>query len=274
MRAALDMTASQAAASVAASRSLPSDDIAASPRLAVFWADSEVQLREAQRLRYRVFAEELGAHLKPPPGSPPRHDIDRFDAHCEHLLVRTVNAEGAPGDVVGTYRLLTPEGARQAGGWYSDTEFDLRPLDALRPRTVELGRSCVDPAWRSGGVILLLWTALCQYMMSRGLDTMIGCASMSMEGDGAMATAVWHQLRRTHLAQTEWQVTPHRPLELTSLMSSGAVRVPPLIKGYLRCGTKVLGPPAYDPDFNTADLPMMARLADVPARFRKVLLES
>jgi len=134
---------------------------------------------------------------------------------------------------------------------------------------VELGRSCVDPAWRKGGVILLLWTALCQYMVSRGLDTMIGCASMSMEGDGAMASAVWHQLLDAHHADPRWRAAPRLPLRLKPPTAGPAIPVPPLIKGYLRCGTKVLGPPAYDPDFHTADLPMMARLADLPPRFRK-----
>lgn len=242
-----------------------------SPRLTVRWAECEADLREAQRLRYRVFAGEMGARLSPLPGTPAGHDSDRFDACCEHLLVRKVNAEGEAGDVVGTYRLLTPSGARRAGGWYSDTEFDLRALDVLRPSTVELGRSCVDPAWRSGGAILLLWTALCQYMVSRGLDTMIGCASMPMDGEGAAASAVWHQLREAHLAAPQWHATPRLPLALhpEPPLDGPAAPVPALIKGYLRCGTKVLGPPAYDPDFNTADLPMMARLADLPPRLVK-----
>jgi putative hemolysin len=233
------------------------------------WAESESDLREAQRLRYRVFAEEMGARLHPFAGAPAGHDVDRFDACCEHLLVRTVAADGTPGAVVGTYRLLTPSGARRAGGWYSDAEFDLAPLVAWRPRTVELGRSCVDPAWRSGGVILLLWTALCHYMAARGFDAMIGCASMPMDGEGALASAVWHQLKPDQLAPDAWRVVPHSPLRLHANAEGSIVAVPPLIKGYLRCGTKVLGPPAYDPDFHTADLPMMARLVDVPLRLRK-----
>jgi putative hemolysin len=175
------------------------------------WAESESDLREAQRLRYRVFAEEMGARLHPFAGAPAGHDVDRFDACCEHLLVRTVAADGTPGAVVGTYRLLTPSGARRAGGWYSDAEFDLAPLVAWRPRTVELGRSCVDPAWRSGGVILLLWTALCHYMAARGFDAMIGCASMPMDGEGALASAVWHQLKPDQLAPDAWRWFPiHR----------------------------------------------------------------
>jgi len=270
----IEMAVPQPAATVEVSQPGVLNVASAPARLTVRWAESEGELREAQRLRYRVFADELGACLNPPAGSPGGHDVDRFDAFCEHLLVRTVTDDGAPGEVVGTYRLLTPSGARLTGGWYSDTEFDLSALDRLRPHTVELGRSCVDPAWRHGGVILLLWTALCQYMVSHDLDTMIGCASMSMEENGAMASAVWHQLREAHLVEPEWRAVPHVPLRLKLPPVGPAVPVPPLIKGYLRCGTKVLGPPAYDPDFHTADFPMMARLADLPPRFRKPPRES
>ncbi len=175
---------------------------AAHIRLEVRWAESEAEVREAQRLRHRVFVGEMGARLTVPHGTPAGVDADRFDPFCEHLLVRAVAAGDDIGPVVGTYRLLTPSGAKRAGGGYTDTEFDLSSLAPLRPRAVELGRSCVDPDWRRGGVILLLWTALSRFMVSHGLDTMIGCASIALDrdGDGAEASALWHRLRRTHMA--------------------------------------------------------------------------
>lgn len=231
------------------------------------------EVREAQRLRYLVFAEEMGARLQVPAGSPPLHDIDRFDDHCEHLLVRPVGRDGQPGPVVGTYRLLPPAGARRAGGLYSETEFDLGALDPLREQIVELGRSCVHPQWRSGGVIMLLWTAMTQYMIEEGLSAMIGCASVSMQDGGQSASALWRQLSRTHLAPAQWHVTPRQPLPLQALPEDFRVPVPPLIRGYLRCGTKVLGPPSLDLAFNTADLPLMSRLDDLPPRLRKPLFE-
>ncbi|ARN20915.1 GNAT family N-acetyltransferase [Piscinibacter gummiphilus] len=240
-------------------------------RLEVRWAESEADVREAQCLRHRVFVGEMGARLTVPHGTPAGHDADRFDPFCEHLLVRAVAPGDSTGPVVGTYRLLTPSGAKRAGGGYTDTEFDLSSLAALRPRAVELGRSCVHPDWRRGGVILLLWTALSRFMVSHGLDTMIGCASIALDrdGDGAEASALWHRLRRTHLADSPWVAVPHHPLPLhPSSAADARVVVPPLIKGYLRCGTKVLGAPAFDAAFNVADLPMMARLEDLPARFQ------
>ncbi|HJV59381.1 MAG TPA: GNAT family N-acyltransferase [Albitalea sp.] len=240
----------------------------------VVWARDQDDVREAQRLRHLVFAEEMGARLHLPAGSPAGHDIDLFDAHCEHLLVRLRTEDSRPGPVIGTYRVLTPAAARRTGGLYSDTEFDLTRLRPLRARMVELGRSCVHPAWRSGGVILALWAALAEFMIRNRLDTMVGCASISMRDGGHVAASLWEQLRRTHLASVEWQVRPRLPLPVDELRRDLDVEPPALIKGYLRCGAKVLGPPAWDPDFNTADLPMLMRIADLPSRYRKHFLDA
>ena len=243
------------------------------PRVAqvfdVHWAQDEREVREAQRLRHRVFADEMGARLQPFPGAPPGHDVDRFDAYCDHLLVRTLGPER---EVVGTYRVLAPAAARLAGGLYTETEFDLSPVRPLLGRAVELGRSCVHPAWRSGAVVMALWSGLGEYMLRHDLDTMIGCASIGMRDGGDAAASLWHRLRRTHAAPTEWQVVPRRPLPLAALRDDREPEVPALIKGYLRCGATVLGPPAWDPEFNTADLPLLMRFADLPARYRKHFL--
>jgi putative hemolysin len=239
----------------------------------VAWARDEDDVREAQRLRYSVFVGEMGARLVLPAGSPASHDIDVFDPFCEHLLVRALSeADGERGQLIGTYRVLTPTAANQVGGLYSDTEFDLTRLRPLRDRMVELGRSCVHPEWRSGGVILALWGALGEFMQRHGLETMLGCASVGMRDGGHVAASLWEQLRRTHLAPIEWHAHPRLPLPVNELRSDLPVEPPALIKGYLRCGARLLGPPAWDPDFNTADLPMMMRLQDLPPRYRKHFL--
>lgn len=239
----------------------------------VAWARHLDEVRQAQRLRYAVFVDEMGARLDTPL---PGHDVDRFDDYCEHLLVREVLADGASGEVIGTYRVLTPAQAQRAGGTYSDTEFDLDRLHALRERMVELGRSCVHADHRQGGVIMALWGALAGFMQRNGLDTMIGCASIPMLHNGVVsgdvAASLWQQLRQTHLAPSEVQVTPRLPLPVDQLDASLPVEPPALIKGYLRLGARVLGAPAWDPDFNTADLPMLMQLADLPPRYRKHFL--
>ena len=241
-------------------------------RYEVVWARDQEEVRQAQQLRHLVFAQEMGARLSVPSGTPVGHDVDMFDAYCEHLLVRAVMGAGSSDAVIGTYRVLTPEAAKRAGGLYSDTEFDLTRLRPLRSRMVELGRSCVHPQWRSGGAIMALWGALTEFMVRNDLDTMVGCASVSMRDGGHMAASLWQRLRETHLAPIEWQVHPRLPLPVADLRQDLDVAVPALIKGYLRCGAKVLGAPAWDPDFNTADLPMMMRMRDLPARYRRHFL--
>lgn len=246
----------------------------AKPRLDVAWARHEDEVREAQRLRHAVFVDEMGARLNLPQGAPAGHDIDAFDPFCEHLLVRAVEPGQHSGPVVGTYRVLTPAAAKRAGGLYSETEFDLTRLRALRPQMVELGRSCVHPDHRSGGAIMLLWAALAEFMQRNALDTMIGCASISMRDGGHFAASLWKQLSQTHLAGIEHQVRPRLPLPVDELRQDLAADAPPLIKGYLRCGARVLGAPAWDPDFNTADLPLLMRIQDLPARYRRHFIDA
>lgn len=247
-------------------------------RLATSWATSDAELREAQRLRYAVFAGEMGARLAASPGVEPGCDADRFDVYCDHLLVHAVDPLGqAPARLVGTYRVLGPDGARRAGSCYTDSEFDLSPLHTLRPTAVELGRACVDIEWRSGGVIMALWSALGSYMLRHGLDTMFGCASIGMADGGLLARRIWRHVSTSHMATPAWQVAPLRPLAHIDDAGVSALSprdLPPLLKGYLRCGARVLGPPAFDRAFNTADLPIMLRLDDLSPRYRKQFLNA
>ena len=241
------------------------------------WAVSDAEVRAAQRLRYAIFANEMGARLTPPPGTARGCDADRFDDYCDHLLVHVIDpADMVAPRLVGTYRVLNPDGARRAGAYYSESEFDLAPLRPLAATAVELGRACVDAEWRSGGVIMALWGALGAYMLKHGLDTMFGCASIGVADGGLQARRVWRKVSEGHLAAPEWQLRPRLPLlqlDEPDLDGMGMRDLPPLIKGYLRCGAKVLGPPSLDPRFNTADLPVMLRLDDLPARYRKQFLE-
>ena len=235
----------------------------------VSWAKHQDEVREAQRLRYDVFANEMGAKL---PVSLAGHDIDLFDDYCEHLLVRDTQTRA----VIGTYRMLTPAQGKRVGGTYTDTEFDLTRLRFMRERMVELGRSCVHAEHRHGGVILALWGALFEFMSRNQLDTMIGCASIPMLHNGMIsgdaAASVWRQLQNEALSSVEFHVRPRLPLPIDELNSQLDVAPPALIKGYIRLGAKVLGAPAWDPDFNTADLPMLMKINDMPPRYRKHFL--
>lgn len=237
------------------------------------WARHLSEVREAQKLRYQVFATEMGASL---PEILSGYDVDIFDDYCEHLLVR----DRKTWQVIGTYRVLTPAQAKLAGKLYSDSEFDLRALQPLRGRLAEIGRSCVHKDFRQGGVILALWKALVLFMTQNRLDDIVGCVSIPMNlqvngnqiGMGHAAASIWRQMKENHLASQELQVTPRIALPVEQLDQTLDIEPPALVKGYLRVGAKVLGMPAWDPDFNTADLPMLMRMKDLPERYRKHFL--
>lgn len=230
-------------------------------------AQSEVEVREAQRLRYKVFVEEFGACLHT---RVPEHDIDFYDAHCEHLIVRDL----ASGRVVGTYRILSPEAARRVGSYYSENEFCLTRLEHLRSRMVEVGRSCVHRDYRSGGVISMLWSGLADYMLNSGHDYLIGCASIGMGDGGHNAANLYTELaaKPKHMAPLEYRVFPLHGLPVERLVNSQKTQLPPLLKGYLRAGAWVCSEPAWDPDFNTADLLVMLPMARLKQRYARHFL--
>ena len=234
---------------------------AARPKLSVGLARYAREIHEAQKLRYRIFAGELGAKL---PTHRPGVDQDKFDAYCEHLIVRDENA----GTVVGTYRILSPEKAQKIGSYYSESEFDLARLQHLRPSLVEIGRSCVHPDYRTGATIALLWAGLAKYMLDHRYDHLIGCASISM-ADGGHAAASMYKRLGENMSPLEYRVFPRCPLPLESLNSDLPAELPPLIKGYLRAGAYVCGDPAWDPDFNTADLPILMPMSRLDNRYAR-----
>lgn len=215
--------------------------------LAVSFARRESEVREAQRLRYKIFAEEMGAKLT---GRERGLDQDMFDAHCEHLLVRDTQSN----EVVGTYRILNSTQAKKTGGFYSDDEFDLTRLDPLRNGMVEVGRSCVHPDYRSGRTIALLWRGLTTYMERYRYQYLVGCASITMSDGGHVAASVYNKIKQGSLSPNEYRVFPHCGLPLDALNGNLPAPIPPLLKGYLRLGAYVCGAPAWDSDFNTADL--------------------
>lgn len=241
--------------------------------LTVRWARHQDEVEAAQRLRFQVFAQEMGARLNPPYGTAPGLDVDAYDAHAEHLIVLAPMAADEPEAVVGTYRLLTPQAACRTGGYYTESEFQLHGLDHARPHLAELGRSCVHPAHRTGGVILALWGALVEFLLSNRLQGVLGCASVSMQDGGHNAASLWARLQCDHAAAPDHGATPHCPLPVWNLERDRAVEPPPLIRGYLRCGARLLGAPAWDADFNMADLPLLLNLADLPSRYRRHFLQ-
>ncbi|PCG83267.1 GNAT family N-acetyltransferase [Streptomyces sp. WZ.A104] len=234
----------------------------AEPAYRVSLATCQEDIRDAQRLRHLVFAGELGARLD---GPEPGLDSDAFDGYCDHLLVR----ETATGDVVATYRLLPPDRARIAGRLYAESEFDLTRLAPIRDDLVEVGRSCVHPAHRDGAVIALVWAGLARYMERTGHNWLAGCCSLPLADGGTLAARSWNTVREAHLAPEEHWVTPHRLWDASGHGQATGSRadLPPLLRGYLRLGAWVCGAPAYDPDFNVADLYVLLSLRRTDPRY-------
>jgi putative hemolysin len=231
----------------------------AASRYTLLVATDGAQVRAAQQLRYRVFADEFGARL---PGR--GEDVDEFDASCDHLIIR----DETSGTVVGTYRMLPPHRATRL---YADGEFDLAGLAPLRRQVVETGRSCVHPDHRTGAVINLMWAGIARYMHLHGYRWLAGCASVGLEDGGETAAGVWELVQRKHLAPPAWRVRPRNPWPVRPAASTRPP-VPPLLKGYLRLGAWIGGAPAFDPDFNCADFFVLLSMDRIDPRYLRHFL--
>ncbi|HKI42133.1 MAG: GNAT family N-acetyltransferase [Mycobacterium sp.] len=236
----------------------PATSPSAGPRYSLLLSTDPGMIEAAQRLRYDVFSSTPGFTL-PAVADEPR-DVDRFDEYCDHLLVR----DDDTGELVGCYRMLTPAGAIAAGGLYTETEFDVRAFDPLRPSLVEMGRAVVRDGHRNGGVVLLMWAGILAYLDRYGYDYVTGCVSVPIGGESDGETPA-SQLRGVrdfilgrHAAPPEYRVRPYRPvrvggLALDDIPAPPRPVVPPLMRGYLRLGAQVCGEPAHDPDFGVGD---------------------
>jgi len=200
-------------------------------RLNVGLANTPAEVRAAQRLRYQVFAEEMGARLD---CAEPGIDADRFDPYCQHLLVRDLDRQR----VVGCYRILTDSQA-------------------------------------VGAVITLLWSGLARYLVINGFDYLVGCASIPLRRGTQDAVAIYERLRGQHLAPEGQRVFPRVPLPPVHVAGSSAgaeLAIPPLVKAYLRVGAKICGEPAWDRQFNVADLFILLSADGINRRYARHFL--
>jgi len=235
------------------------------PRYSFLVARQDDEVPAAQRLRHQVFAGEMGATLHSPV---PGLDVDAFDEFCDHLVVR----DDLTGEIVGTYRMLPPDRAEVAGRLYSETEFDVSAITPLRGALVETGRSCVHPDHRSGAVVSLVWAGIGRYMLLSGHRWLAGCASVPLADGGSFANGVWNVVRDKHFAPPEYRVRPLVPWRPGEAEPPPRPILPPLLKGYLRLGAWVCGPPAYDADFGVADLFVLLGLDNVDGRYLRFFL--
>lgn len=244
-------------------------------------AETQDDIIAAQRLRYRVFFEGMGA-VPDKDVAETQRDFDRFDDYCDHLLVIDKEKEVAGQEaVVGTYRLLRRSIAQQHEGFYSADEFDLSRLKHYPGEIVELGRSCVDPSYRGKAVMQLLWRGIAEYITEHKISLMFGCASFPGTDPKAMASALSY-LHHHHGAPKEWapKALDNRFVDLKILKKKQidtrqALReMPPLIKGYLRVGGVIGKGGVIDHQFNTLDVCLLVETGNVTGRYQRHYLQS
>ncbi|WP_075290985.1 GNAT family N-acetyltransferase [Pararhizobium arenae] len=234
------------------------------------------EIDAAQAVRYRVFYEEMKAQATADIERR-RRDIDAWDAVCDHLLVLDTAIEGdAEEQIVGTYRLLRQDVARQTGGFYSASEFGVDALIERHPnkKFMELGRSCVLPEYRTKRTVELLWQGNWAYALKHGIDAMFGCGSFPgrIPAEHALALSFLHHTVRV---TDEWQVSARPELFRTmDLMPSEAINarkalaaLPPLIKGYMRLGAMVGEGAVVDHAFNTTDVLIVLPINNISGRY-------
>ena len=245
-------------------------------RFTVRLAESETDIAAAQRLRYRVFVEEMGASATPEDAEL-RRERDSFDQFFDHLILIDTEAEhDDPLDyVAGVYRLLRGEVARRGCGFYGESEYDLTKIRNYPRETVELGRSCVDQEYRGGAAMHLLWTGLGKYVAEHNIEIMFGVASFHGADPAPLALPLSY-LHWNHLAPEDLRVrtreehfVPMDTVPADQVNRAEAMKmIPALIKAYIRLGGFV-GEGAYvDKDFNTVDVCLLMDTSRMVDRYK------
>mgnify|MGYP001054468056 CR=1 FL=1 len=233
--------------------------------LGVRIAETAAEIDAAQALRYRVFYEELGARPDASTAAA-RRDRDEYDAVADHLLVVDHDRDAGAGGVVGTYRLIRRPAAARIGRFYSAAEYDISRIEAYPGNILELGRSCVDAAYRTRAVLQLLWRGIAAYVFKHRIDLMFGCASLPGTDLDALAAQLTY-LHANHLAPEALRprALPERYVEMRRLdpatidARAALNALPPLIKGYLRLGGFVGDGAVLDHQFNTTDVSVVVK---------------
>ncbi len=230
------------------------------------------EIEKAQRLRFEVFNLEMHKGLQ---DSYERGlDSDPFDPFCEHLIV----CERNTGAVVGTYRLLRGAQARKHIGFYSEREFDLTKIKNLNGELLELGRSCARKDFRDKALIPLMWDAIAQHVKKHGVRFLFGCGSLYTT-DINEVSPLFSLLKSRYYASEQYRVSPVAECSLEGLQDDVKIedeqalfqKLPSLIKGYLRLGALVCGPPALDKEFGTTDIFLLLDFSSLQIEFLRRL---
>lgn len=243
--------------------------------LEVRLADSDSEVLAAQNLRYRIFYNEMGARPTAEMAAVER-DFDQFDETCDHLLVCDNNLGTGAETIVGTYRLARREQAARAGRFYTADEYDISRVETYDGGILELGRSCVDEAYRNKQTMQLLWRGIAAYVFKHDIGLMFGCASLHGTDPQEMAPQLSY-LYHNHLAPEALRpvALPERYTNMNLMaaeelnLKRALASLPPLIKGYLRLGGWVGDGAVIDHQFNTTDVCILVKTDQVTDKYYK-----
>lgn len=248
------------------------EGLAAGP-LTLRLASGAEDVDAAQALRFRVFYDEMQARPTTE-GADRQRDIDPYDGICDHLLVIDTSRPAGSGQVVATYRLLRGSVARAHGGFYTAGEYDIGCLFGYPGEMLELGRSCVDAAYRNRPTMQLLWRGIADYVFHHDISLMFGCASLHGTEVETLALPLSY-LYHFHLAPPALRprALDEMYVDMNFIDADGIDRkaalaaLPPLIKGYLRLGGFVGDGAVVDEQFNTTDVCIVVKTDLVTERY-------
>ncbi|MCP4176862.1 MAG: GNAT family N-acetyltransferase [bacterium] len=248
--------------------------LADSEKFLIKIAETQEEIDKTLRMRYEVFNIEQGHGLDDLQA--PGMDIDKYDKYCLQLIV--LNKEtNLP---VGTYRAHLGSIATKSIGFYSVDEYEIKGLEKIASLSMEVGRSCVTKEFRRGSAVALLWGGIGELMMRAKLRYLFGCVSFE-EYNPAATWAVYEHLKQENLLSELIDGNPRKGYELErppeneiqkyldDIRNTFKKYVPPLLKGYLRLGTKIAGPPLYDPKFKTIDFLIILDSFTIPERYAR-----
>lgn len=237
-------------------------------KYSVFIANDELTKQLCYKLRYNVFANELGADLN---NQHKGLDKDRFDDHCQHVVVFDNNTS----ELVATTRLLDNAGRNKTGIFYSETEFNLDNILNSDTNFMEVGRTCIHPAYRRGAVLAMLWHGIAGEVISRNIDYLIGCASIPLSNGDKYITNVMNHIYQYHYAPASLRVQPLIPLRLNfDAPQPDDVILPTLLKGYVRQGAVICGNPYLDAAFGVADVFVLLESSQIANRYTKHFIDN
>ena len=206
------------------------------------------------RLRHEVFCREWQGRSRAD-----GIDRDRFDAHCDHLMI----SDRDSGLLIGTYRFNS---GRNGKIFYTSDEFDLDGFTDHSDHLVEMGRACIRREWRNNMALLALGRGIAWYARTRRVDCYFGCSSvMTTEPHAVAVVARW--LERQDYVMDTHRPRPHRgnrvvgfhrALSALGTWDADCDRLaqdllPPLLRFYLAAGARVAIEPSLDRHFRCVD---------------------